>query len=133
MRKSGLAVLTVALAVAGCGYQHRPIYNVDDPLPRWDQNLPLQRVEDLIVSGCTSLSWKTQHVAEGHLVAIQAHEKFSATVDIFFDHDHWRIQYASSDGLNAKDGTIHSHYNVWVRNLEREIQLRFNSTLPPTG
>ncbi len=133
MRKTVVAALMASLAVAGCGYKHRPVYNVDDPLPRWDQSLPSDRLEDLIVSACTSLGWKTQHVAEGHLLATQAREKFSATIDIFFDHDHWRIQYNTSVGLNGDGSTIHDHYNVWVRNLEREIQMRFNSTLPPAG
>ncbi len=133
MRIRGLVVLLALLTVSACGYQHRPIYNADDPMPRWNQNLPPQRLEDLIVAACTTLGWKTQHVADGHLVAIQSREKFAATVDILFDRDHWQIRYQSSVGLNADGSTIHDHYNLWVRNLEREIQLRLNSTLPAAG
>ena len=133
MRIKGFAILLSVLAVSACGYQHRPVYNADEAMPHWVQNQPSQRVEDLIVAACATLNWKTQHVAEGHLTATQSREKFSATVDIYFDPQHWQIRYNSSTGLNAEDGTIHSHYNVWVHNLEHEIQLRLNSVLPPAG
>lgn len=132
MRKSVL-ILTALLAVSACGYQHRPILTIDDPTPHWIQTLPPQRVEDLILSACMSLGWKTQHIADGHLLAIQSREKFSATVDIYFDPQHWQIRYNDSVGLNAENGTIHSHYNGWVHNLEHEIQLRFTSVLPAAG
>jgi len=133
LRNRGNLILVALLALSACGYQHRPIYNVDDPIPRWDQSLPLDRVEDLIVAACTTLGWKTQHVAAGHLIAVQSREKFSATVDILFDSQHWQIQYQTSTGLADDKGNIHAHYNLWVRNLEHEIQLRFNSTLPLSG
>jgi hypothetical protein len=133
LRIKGVVVLLATLAVGACGYQHRPVYNVDDPVPRWDQDLSSQRLEDQIVAACYTLGWKTQHVADGHLTAVQSREKFSATVDILFDRDHWQIRYNSSVGLNADGETIHDHYNLWVRNLEREIQRRLGSTLPPVG
>lgn len=133
MRNKVGLVLVVLLGLSACAYKHRPIYNVDDPMPRWNQSLPTDRLEDLVVSACATLGWKTQHVGEGHIVATQSREKFSATVDILFDHQHWQIVYQNSTGLLDEDGTIHAHYNQWVRNLEHEIQLRFNSTLPPAG
>ena len=125
-------ILTTLLAIGGCAYQHRPIYTVDDPMPPATQPVSAQRLEYLIGAACETLGWKTQHVADGHLLATQSREKFSATVDILFDNTHWQIRYNSSVGLNAEDGTIHDHYNVWVRNLEREIRLHL-SVLPPAG
>lgn len=133
MRNKAIFVLVAMLALSACGYKHRPIYNVDNPMPRWNQSLPLDRVEDLITSACATLGWRTQHIAAGHIVATQSREAFAATVDIFFDSQHWQIQYLTSIGLIDKDGNIHAHYNSWVHNLEHEIQLRFNSTMPPAG
>src|SRR5579859_2669644 len=133
LRFKGIAVLVAMLALSACGYKHRPILNVDDPMPSWDQSLPLERIQDQMIAACITMGWKAHPVAPGHIVATQDREKFSATVDILFDHQHWQIQYQSSIGLQSEDGTIHSHYNVWVRNLEHEIQLRLNSTLPPAG
>jgi len=119
----------MVLFVGACAYQHRPVYTVDDPTPRWVADLPLSRVEDLIVSAASPRGWKCQHVAEGHLVATQSQEKFSATVDIYFDRQHWRIAYQSSVGLGAENGEIHAHYNFWVRNLEHDINQRFAAVL----
>jgi hypothetical protein len=133
LRFKGITVLTALLALSACAYKHRPIYNVDDPMPRWMQSQRSDRMEDLIVGACNTLGWKTQHVGQGHILAIQSREKFSATVDILFDQQHWQIRYQSSDGLLADGDTIHSHYNAWVHNLEHEIQLRFNSAMPPAG
>lgn len=125
--------LAMILAVGACGYQHRPIYSADDPMPNWTQKLPPQRVEDLIAGACLGLGWKTQHVAEGHLTATQARQDYSATVDILFDRQHWQIRYADSVGLRYDGETIHDHYNLWVRTLEREIQNRFSAALTVSG
>lgn len=133
MRKRGLVILVAVLAVGACGYKHRPIYTVDDPMPRWIQSQPPQRIEDQITAACTTMGWKVRHVADGHLAATQSREKFSATVDIFFDPQHWQIRYNDSVGLRYEGDTIHDHYNVWVRNLEREIQLRLENSMPPGG
>ena len=132
MRKS-ILTLAMVLAVSGCGYQHRPIYTVDDPVPLGDQTFSSQKLEALIVAACETLNWKTQHVADGHIMATQSREKFSATVDILFDDAHWQIRYNTSTGLNAEDGKIHDHYNVWVRNLEREIRLHLTAAAPIAG
>lgn len=134
LRFKGIAVLAALLALSACAYKHRPIYNVDDPLPRWIQAQSSDRIEDLITAGCITLGWKAQHVAEGHLVATHMQgDNLSATVDILFDHQHWQIRYQASTGMLAEGDTIHAHYNAWIRNLEHEIELRFDSAMPPAG
>ena len=121
------AVVCLALLVGACSYKHQPIYNVNDPLPSAAQPLPLEKIEKLIVEAGQTRGWRFQHVDAGHLVATQMGEKQSAVVDIYFDQKNWRIQYQSSTGMRAENGTIHDHYNFWIRNLEHDINTRLTN------
>jgi hypothetical protein len=125
MRK--IAVLVLVLMVTACAYKHQPVYNVDNPMPRWMQDVSSSKVEDLIVAAGAPRDWKFTHVADGHLVATQTHEKYSATVDIFFDRAHWRIVYQDSAGLLYTGSEIHSHYNSWIHLLEHDIEQKFGA------
>lgn len=48
--------------------------------------------------------------------------KHSATVDIQWDQSSYLITYKDSQNLKFKDAKIHGNYNVWVRNLNLDIQ-----------
>jgi hypothetical protein len=123
MRKFGVLVL-LAMFVAACSNQ--PIYNVEDrAIPATAQQLPLDRIETIIVEAGQSRGWKFNRQGPGHLVASQVQPKFSATVDITFDQRSYRIVYRSSTGFRERpDGTIHEHYNFWIRNLQNDIDTR---------
>jgi hypothetical protein len=125
-----IALAPLVIALTGCGYKHQPIYNVDDPIPPAARPLPVERIEALIVEGGGAHGWTFRHAESGHLIATQQTEKFWAVVDIYFDHLTWRIAYQNSSGLRAGDGTIHAHYNLWIRHLERDINSRL-SVAPP--
>jgi hypothetical protein len=106
--------------LVGCASQ--PIYNVQNhPIPVVAQKLPLDRIETVIIQAGQSRNWKFQRAGEGHLIAVQDDPKYSATVDIYFDHRSYRIIKNSTTGMKEKDGTIHPHYNFWIRNLEHDI------------
>ncbi len=122
-----LALIILALALSGCAYKQRPVYNVQDPLPFSAQSLPLERIEALIIAGAEKRAWRVRREALGHLVAIQRNAKQSAEVDIQFDRQQLRITYRNSTGMLANEGLIHSHYNLWVRNLEADIRARLSA------
>ena len=117
-------ILGLMLVLAGCAYKHQPIYNPADAMPYNAQSASAERIQVAITEAGRILHWQVDPAGPGHMVATQAQEKFSATVDIFFDQKSWRIAYKDSSGLLAEGDKIHSHYNVWVRNLEREIDSR---------
>jgi len=119
-----IAIVCLALMLGACAHKLEPVYNVDDPMPASAQALSLDKIEVVIVEAGQTRGWKFQHVAAGHLVATQTTEKLSATVDIYFDKQSWRIAYQSSVGMKAENGTIHDHYNFWIRNLEHDISAR---------
>ncbi|HLN22766.1 MAG TPA: hypothetical protein VK558_02155 [Patescibacteria group bacterium] len=124
MRKFVIIALA-AIALAAC--QTQPIYQPDHAVPPQAQSLPLERIEALIVEAGQTRRWTFVHVGPGHLVATQQEPKYSADVDIFFSRDSYRLAYKSSNGLEEKDGVIHQHYNMWVRYLESDINLRLSN------
>lgn len=122
-----IAIVCLALLLGACAYKHEPVYNVNDPMPASAQSLSLDKIETVIVEAGQTRGWKFQHVGTGHLVATQTTEKLAATVDIYFDKQTWRIAYQNSVGMNAANGTIHSHYNSWIHNLEQDISTRLTN------
>jgi hypothetical protein len=127
--------LVLALAVgllAACANQ--PIYDVSNhPVPIAAQKLPLDRIEALIIQAGQSRNWKFQRADVGHLIATQTDPKFSATVDVYFDRNNYRIIHKATTGLKEKNGTIHPHYNSWIRYLERDIDTYLTNASVTTG
>jgi hypothetical protein len=119
--KKWFAFAFVAAVLVGCANQ--PIYDVQNhPIPVTAQTMPLDRIEAVIVQAGQSRGWKFQRAGAGHLIAVQTDPKFSATIDIYFDQNNYRIIHKETTGMKEKDGTIHPHYNSWVRYLERDIE-----------
>ncbi len=114
-------VLALGLLLAACTTGH-PIYSpTDHPIPLTAQEFSLERIETLIVEAGQARKWTFTREGTGHLSAAQTRQSYSAVVDIFFDQRTYSIKYRSSVGLDAKDGTIHQHYNLWIGNLESDI------------
>jgi hypothetical protein len=122
--KRWLVIVLTALAIGACAYKAQPVYDVDKALPPAAQNLPLDRVESLIMAGGAAYQWEFRRAEAGHLVATQRAPKFEAVVDIYFDQQRYRIVKQSAVGLRDTGTTIHSHYNTWIRNLEKGIDVQ---------
>jgi hypothetical protein len=114
-------IVFAMLAIGSCTYREQPVYNVDKPLPQSAQTLSLAQIESQIVEGGRPYQWDFRRVGDGHLIAVHSQPKLSATVDIYFDRERYKIVKQSTVGLNDAGTTIHSHYNVWIRNLEKGI------------
>jgi len=119
--KRFIVLLVAAMLVSSCAYRHQPVYDVNKPLPQAAQSLPLNEIERLIVAGGTFYQCQFQRAGDGHLVATQSQPKYSAIVDIYFTNLNYKITKQSTVGLADQGATIHSHYNVWIRNLEKSI------------
>ncbi len=122
-----VSVLLLAAFLASCAYKHETIYNVNDPIPTQAQTLSLDKIESMIVEAGQLRHWTFERAAPGHLVATQTSSKTAAVVDIYFDQKTWRIAYKNSTGMNAENGTIHDHYNFWIRNLEHDVNTRLSN------
>jgi len=121
-----LIILLSAITISACAYKAQPIYNVDKALPDKAQSMSMDRIESAIIQGGAAYQWEFQKVGEGHLIATQRAPKFQATVDVFFDRQRYKIVHNSTVGLRDTGETIHSHYNVWIRNLEKGIDTRLS-------
>jgi hypothetical protein len=126
--KKWFAFAFVAAVLVGCA--NKPIYNVDEhPIPVTAQSYPSSRVEAIIIQAGQRTNWRFQRIGEGHLVATQFSDaRYSATIDIYFNQQSYRITHVSSVGLKEKDGTIHPRYNRWISALEREIEIQLRTS-----
>jgi uncharacterized protein YcfL len=112
--------MALALLLVGCA--SKPMVNVENrPIPPSAQQMPLDRIEREIIAAGQERSWQIVREAPGHLVATQVRSTYNASVDIRFNQRVYSITHRSSDGMREKDGTIHKRYNLWVKNLQRDI------------
>lgn len=119
--KNRALVLLLALLLVACTRGH-PVYNVQNhPIPDNAQQLPLERIEALIVEAGKVRDWRMTHEGPGHLSAKHTDKRVAATVDIRFDQSSYSIDYRASSNLHAENGTIHQRYNMWIGNLESDI------------
>ena len=119
-----LAMGLVLLAAVSC--QNRPIHQVDNhPIPLAAQKLSMKEIEQAIIQAGSARRWRFERLGEGSLRAKQLDEKdHEAVVDITFTQTAYSIRLSGSSRLKEKDGTIHPKYNLWARNLEKDIEDR---------
>ena len=117
-----LHILLAAFWLTGCAYKAQPVLNPEISVPSSAGALSLQQLEQRIIEAGRIRNWQFSRAEPGHLIARQIQPKHSATVDIYFDQQRVRIAKKETSGLRDTGGTIHSHYNVWIRNLEQDIQ-----------
>jgi hypothetical protein len=119
--------LTLCLAVlvtASC--QNVPVYTVEShPVPASAQKLSMTEIEQAIIQAGSARRWRLERVAPGALRAKQSDSKdHEAVVDITYSQTAYSIRLNSTYRLKEKDGTVHPRYNIWVRNLEKDIEDR---------
>ncbi|MBQ9275795.1 MAG: hypothetical protein IJ228_13395 [Succinivibrio sp.] len=113
-------VLSAAFLLASCAYKHQAVENVSGVVPA---GLTSQQVEEAIVKAAVEYNWQIVSKESGAVVLQQLKNKYSATVKVVYDTANWAVQLVSATGLNydKSNNTVHSHYNVWARNLGSEI------------
>jgi hypothetical protein len=120
-----LVVVALALLIAACASE--PVYSPKRPIPISAQSVSLDRIEQAIIEGGQQKGWVFERIAPGHLAATQTMPKYAATVDVRFDQQAYEILYRTSRGFREQPGTIHAHYNFWIRNLQHDIDARLGN------
>ncbi len=120
MRLAAILSIGLTLLLGGC-VRYEPIHNVDRAMPPNVQHLSENQIRDVIVRAAHKFEWSVTPVAAGHLEAVQNTGKFAATIDIYYTPTRLQILLKSSTNLSQTATTIHDHYNLWARNLEKEI------------
>jgi len=118
---AGLTVLFLAMALAGC--RSAPIHNVKSaPIPATAEVENLKEVTKAIQRAGIGLGWKMRVKEPGHIIGTLDIRSHQAVVDIKYSKSGYDITYKDSSNLEHSGDKIHSNYNDWVRNLDRDIQ-----------
>jgi hypothetical protein len=123
-----LAVLAVAIAVAGCNTM--PIQNVSQAAATNAAGKPLNKdqVRGAIVRAGAALGWQMKDEGPNMLVGTIQLRKHTAVVEIPYSASDYSIKYRSSVNLDEKDGSIHKNYNGWIQNLTRGINTQLSAS-----
>jgi len=124
-----LAVL-IPLALAACAGT-QPIYDVHNhPIPAQARSLPLDRIESAIVDAGKARNWRFERIRPGELHARQDRSSYYAELAITFDTNSYSITRYSSSGMKETEtGEISGHYNMWVRTLEKDIDIQLSNAV----
>lgn len=118
-----LAFLLAAPAQAG---KHDPMY-VPEPI-EVPAGKRLDEVRKAVHKALFDEDFSAHESAPGYIQAKRTKSgkngAYTAYVDVRYDSKTVRIRYKNSENLyyNAKDNTIHSTYNKWVRNIEKRVR-----------
>ena len=119
-----LLIFTLSLmliTLTGC--KSAPVYNVDGATATTPLENPTAKdVRKAIVRAGTRLGWQMEDTAENSLTGTLNLRKHVAVITIDYTASSYSITYKDSENLQYNDGTIHSNYNGWVQNLEKEIK-----------
>jgi hypothetical protein len=123
MRRSlAFCVLSVILlAGAGCA-RTEPVFDVrDESIPAPAQGLPRNEIGRRISEAAARARWRVDAAEPGRLWATYDVGKHAATANVTWTERAYSISLVSTNNLEESGGQVHRTYNVWVRNLEREI------------
>lgn len=114
-----LLLAVVAGAVVGC--RSAMVYNVDEQSIVSSGKPNMKDIKSAILRAGASLGWQMKESKPGQIVATLFLRKHMAQVDITYSTKSYSITYKNSSNLNYDGETIHSNYNGWVQNLQRQI------------
>lgn len=88
----------------------------------------LAAMERAITEGARERGWTLIKEGEGKMEATLKVRSHVAVVTILYNAQGYKINYKSSQNLeyNPSNGTIHSNYQSWVRNLDASIARNIN-------
>ena len=118
-----LTLLVMAVSVIGLGgCRTSPIRDLDArPIP--PGATPTQ-ISKAIQGAGNGLGWAMQETRPGMIVGTIYLRDHMAKVEIPFSTSSYGIRYSASTNLkfNEEKRTIHSNYNSWIANLDKQIR-----------
>jgi len=121
MRVVALLLLASLIAVAGC--RSAPVQNVKNaPVNASKDNVTREDVREAIIRAGTRLGWRMRKESSGHLIGTLNIRDHQAQVDIDYTTSDYDITYRDSRNLEYDGEQIHSNYNGWIQNLDKEIR-----------
>lgn len=121
-----LAVALIA-SVFLIGCRTNPILNIQDAPIQVSSKHSDEDISKAILRAGASLGWRMQQVDKGHMTGTLTLREHVAIVDIKYSRKSYSITYKDSTNLKYDGTTIHSNYNGWVMNLDRNIRVQLDT------
>ena len=119
--KSSLFLSLISVFLVNCG-SSPPLLSVKGSPVLMEENASLKEVRESILKTGARTDWQMKVIKKGHIVASHRLEEYRATVDIFYNTDSYDILYKDSKNFGYDGTNIHSRYNRWILNLDRNIR-----------
>ncbi|MGB8663169.1 MAG: hypothetical protein WCD24_00155 [Serratia inhibens] len=113
---TGIFAAALASGCAGTA----PVHNINQTIAG---NHSEAQVRQAILYAGLNRGWIMNPTSEGMIdgkILLRGH---SADIRITYNANNYQIKYIGSSNMDAKEGKIHSNYNRWVANLNKDIQL----------
>ncbi|QYJ74635.1 hypothetical protein [Shewanella sp. FJAT-52076] len=123
-----LSTVLALVLVSGC--TSKPVLDLDDllvPVSRSGATMPLEKVEQSILTATRKRGWVSRVVEPGLIEAQISVRSHGANVLIPFNQHSYSIHYKDSANLDFDEGSIHRNYNKWVHNLSKSIRVELQS------
>ncbi|VEA62990.1 Uncharacterised protein [Serratia plymuthica] len=113
---TGVFVAALASGCAGTA----PVQNINQSIAG---NHSEVQVRQAILYAGLNRGWIMNPTSEGMIDGKILRRGHSADIHITYNENSYQIRYIGSSNMDAKEGKIHSNYNRWVANLNKDIQL----------
>lgn len=120
--KTLLVGLVSIIFITGCAGT-TPIQNVSQTVIG---NHTTTEVQKAILAGGINRGWVMIPAAEGVINGKLINRDHTVEIQINYNANNYQIKYIGSTNMDAKNGKIHSKYNRWIANLNKDIQIQLN-------
>ncbi|CNB30483.1 hypothetical protein [Yersinia intermedia] len=120
--KTLLVGLVSIVFITGCAGT-TPIQNVSQTVIG---NHTTTEVQKAILAGGINRGWVMIPAAEGVINGKLINRDHTVEIQINYNANNYQIKYIGSTNMDAKNGKIHSKYNRWIANLNKDIQIQLN-------
>lgn len=120
--KTLLVGLVSIVFITGCTGT-TPIQNVSQTVIG---NHTTTEVQKAILAGGINRGWVMIPAAEGVINGKLINRDHTVEIQINYNANNYQIKYIGSTNMDAKNGKIHSKYNRWIANLNKDIQIQLN-------
>jgi hypothetical protein len=118
------AVLLLTIGLVGC--QSVPIQNVEHATVIVSDQTSLADIKNAIKLAGAGLGWQMKETEPGVITGTLYLRRHMAKVQIPYSKAEYSIRYQDSYELDYDGTNIHSNYNGWIQNLDREIRTRLS-------
>ncbi|WP_145557517.1 hypothetical protein [Yersinia aldovae] len=116
------ALLIGFVFIAGCS-STTPIQNVSQTVIGSHTTSEVQKA---ILTGGINRGWVMMPASEGVINGKLINRGHTVEIKISYNTNNYQMKYIGSTNMDAKNGKIHSKYNRWIANLNKDIQIQLN-------